>query len=307
MKARTLFWSAGGALAFCLLGAAAFYLCTKIHQNQQVTVALNRATGKLERLAHRDPYPSSENIKAVRQEQVRLQGFLQGVEQHFAPNPCPQVRNNMEFRTYLDETIARLRAEAARSGVEVPTEYWFTFAAQKGALTFSEKTLSPLAQQLAEIRSLCEALFDAKVNLLAWLKRAPVDSHDTLGSQDYLNAQPVTNRWAVLVPYEIAFQGFTSELAALLERLARAPQCFIVTNLTVEPALHSDAPAALGDLQPRLLDARHDGPRALPSGMDRYLRRPPGVFRPPQSQGPATVLAEQPLRFVLGVQAIRLR
>jgi hypothetical protein len=308
MNRKTLLWSTGGVLTFCALGAAAFYLFTRIQHNQEVTTLLGQATGQLEQLAHRDPYPSADNINAVQQEQARVQTFLRTVEQHFAPTTCPAVRNNMEFRTYLDETIAQLRTEAARSRVELPADYWFTFAAQKGAMTFSEKSLMPLARQLAEIRSLCEALFDAKVNTLSGLKRAPVETQDTLGSEDYLNMQPLTNRWAVLVPYEIAFQGFSSELAALLERLARAPQCFVVTNLTVEPTVQSGAPGTADNLLPRLLEARHDGHGVLPGYLDRYLtpNRAVPTLRP-RPRGSAPVLSEQPLRFVLGVQAIRLR
>ena len=39
-----------------------------------------------------------------------------------------------------------------RAGVEVPTNYWFTFAAQKGAMSFAQTSLEPLASQLADSR-----------------------------------------------------------------------------------------------------------------------------------------------------------
>ena len=62
-----------------------------------------------------------------------------------------------------------------------------------------------------------------------------MEGKDSAGSQDYLSAKPVTNAWAELVPYEVAFHGFSSELAAVLEGLSHLPQGIVVTNLVVEP------------------------------------------------------------------------
>src|SRR5258708_21592892 len=100
----------------------------------------------------------------------------------------------MEFRTYLDNTRSKLLFDAQRAGVEVPTNYWFTFAAQKGSMTFAPASLQPLASQLADIKTLCGVLFDAKVNSLVSIKRVAVDNQDTsLGSQEYLSVKASTN------------------------------------------------------------------------------------------------------------------
>src|SRR5262249_32258274 len=150
----------------------------------------------------------------------RVQGFLGDVEKHFLPAPYPQELNAMTFRTYLDNSIAKLRVDAQHAGVEIPTNYWFTFAAQKGAMTYAATSLQPLASQLADIQTLCGVLFDAKVNSLVWLKRVAVDSQDSsLGSQDYLTTKASTNNWSVVVPYEVAFQGFSSQLASVMAGL----------------------------------------------------------------------------------------
>ena len=139
---RNLFLVLGGVVALGLLGFAGFYLFAKIQQDQGVTGELDSATQKLETLAKRDPYPNPENIAAAKDEGKRLQSFLGDVEKHFQPAPYPDELNPMEFRTYLDNTRAKLLSDAHRAGVEVPTNYWFTFAAQKGAMTFSPATCS---------------------------------------------------------------------------------------------------------------------------------------------------------------------
>jgi hypothetical protein len=320
---RNLFLVLGGVVALGLLGFAGFYLYTKIQQDQSVTGELDAATQKLESLAKRDPYPNPENISAAKEESVRLQGFLTEVEKHFSPAPYPKELNNMEFRTYLDNTRARLQAEGQRAGVEIPTNYWFTFAAQKGSMTFSPSSLQPLASQLADIKALCEVLFDAKVNSLVSLKRVAVDTQDTLaGSTDYLTAKATTNNWSVVVPYEVAFQGFSSELAAVLEGLARLPYCFMVTNIVVEPASSAatdeqsgmesmysrygfrpqlDPSAAMRERYGGGMRGRYGGGRMMPTP-----QVPPPQARP-VSRGPATVLDEKPLRFTLSVQAVKLK
>jgi hypothetical protein len=299
-------------VALALLGVAGFYLYSKMQQDRAVTDDLNAATQELERLAKRDPYPNPENIKSASEEGKRLQNFLGEVEKHFVPAPYPEMANAMEFRTYLDNTIASLNADAHRAGVEVPTNYWFTFAAQKSAVTFKPTSLQPLASQLADIRTLCSILFDAKVNALSWMKRVPVDSEqDTLGSQDYLsNVKASTNAYAVVVPYEVAFQGFSAQLATVLENLAKEPYCYIVTNLVVEPA--SSAAAGSEQSATPTYSAMPTDPGAAMRMRygGRYGMRPTMPVPQPvvvQPRGPTAMLDEKQLRFILSIQAVKLK
>lgn len=307
---RNLFLVVGGLVALGLLGFAGFYLFTRIQQDRSVTEELDGATKKLEGIAKRDPYPNPENIKAAKDEGKRLQSFLAEAEKHFAPAPYPQQLDSREFRTYLDNTRAALLTEAQKAGVEVPTNYWFTFAAQKGAMTFASATLQPLASQLADIRTICEVLFEAKVNSLVWLRRVPTDSQDSLGSQDYLSAKAATNNWAVVMPYEVTFQGFSSELQSVLEGLVRLPYCFVVTNIVVEQAANAASPTEA--TTPAYTSYGSD-PGAMMRRYGRYGGRygptppvmPQPVVRTPS--GPSTILDEKPLRFTLSVQAIKLK
>jgi hypothetical protein len=295
-------WVLGATTGLGLLAGAGLYLFKSVRDEQQLSNGLTQVTQRLERLARRDPYPNRENILAAKQEDIKLQTFLGAAAKHFTPAPGPRVHNSMEFRSYLDNTVAELRAEAERSGVEIPTNYWFSFAAQKGTVSFSPTTLQSLARQLADVHALCQALFDAKVNGLVWLKRVPVDAQDTLGSQDYLNAKPVTNAWVELMPYEAAFEGFTPQLAAVLDGLHRLPHGFLVTNLVVEPVgdgKPSESIPAPFDWSNRRQGApRFQRPGEHFVGLQLPVRRP--------QAGPITILAEQRLRFFLSIQAVRV-
>lgn len=311
---RNLFLVVGGAVALGLLGLAGFYLLTKIQQDKTVTEQLDAATQKLETLAKRDPYPNPENIKSAKEEEDRLQKFLGNVEKHFASAPYPKQLSPMDFRTYLESTRAELTEQAQHAGVELPTNYWFSFSAQKSAMTFSAGSLEPLASQVADIKAICEVLFDAKINSLVWLRRVPSDSQaDVAGSQDYLSSKPTTNNWSVMMPYEVTFQGFSAQLGSVLEGLVHSPYCYVVTNIVVEPA--SSATAGPSEQQsappPGLANPPAVNPYSMAARYGNIYNRMRGMPTPqPVVQvqtGPKTILDEKSLRFTLSVQAIRLK
>ena len=148
----------------------------------------------------------------------------------------------------------------------------------------------------------------------------------SLGSQDYLSIKGSTNTWSVVMPYEVAFQGFSSELASVLDGLARLPYCFIVTNLVVEPAAtrrfgHRGTAQRrhlrrYGRLGAVAADQCRPCETATAAMGGRYGGRNPRhdaqaaccPCRPPRV-APRTIdlLDEKPLRFTLSVQAIKLK
>src|SRR5207249_11113407 len=140
------------------------------------------------------------------------------------------------------------------------------------------------------------------------------------GATDYLiGRKPATNTvtGAVLVPYEIQFQGFTAELAAVLEGFFRSSNSFIVKNIDVQTnavtaaetvpsfmpySMVAPGAAAQPQLSPGdLMRQRYGiGAGGRYGGMNRYGRpmiaQPPpgptpgpGVFTPPARKGPETI------------------
>jgi hypothetical protein len=277
------------------LGVAGVYLCQTLQHDRKASEALNVATRELERLDRRDPYPNVENIRAAQKEVSRLHEFLGEMQKHFASAPTPQELNNATFRTLLERARSTLVADASKAGVELPSDYWFTFGAQKGVMTFAQAALPALSAQVVDIGILSEVLFGARVNALSWMRRVPVESHDSLGSQDYLDAKPTTNKWATVMPYEVSFQAFSSELASILDALTRLPQCYIVTNLVVEPA-SANAGAT---------EAAANQSRGIPRDQRYFPRMPMVPSPPPVARGPVTILDEHLLRITFSLQAVR--
>jgi hypothetical protein len=126
----------------------------------------------------------------------------------------------------------------------------------------------------------------------------------------------------VITPYEVAFQGFSSELGAVLVGLASLPHCFMVTNIVVEPASTATTPTDEQQAAPMDLYARYGlrGPMADQANLmrryglaGRYGSRyaptpqPQPVAPRPVSRGPVNILDEKPLRFTLSIQAVKLK
>jgi hypothetical protein len=281
-------WSLTMLALIVLLSLSLVQLTSHWRRERALTHVLQGTSDELERLVGRDSSVTIENIRAAGAEAARLAGFATGLERHFAPPPEIAHLDSRTFRAQLETTIARLRADASAARVVLPSQYWFAFAAQKGTIDFDTNTLPTLALQLDEIAALCQVLFDSRVNALEWVKRVPNVPGETLDSLDYLDAKATTNSSGVLMPYQLAFEGYSAQLAAVLARLTKSSHFFIVRNIAVEPV--PSTPVAIPDV-----------PRAWP------YHRPLGL--PPQRREtrsrPSTYLSENLLRFTLSVDAVR--
>jgi hypothetical protein len=328
---RNLFLVVGGLIALGLLGVAGYFLYTKIQLNEEVSAQLDASTTKLKDLVNRDPHPGTpamDNIGTAKKELQKLQTFLGDVRHYFPPARTNQL-SDREFRALLDNTINDLKRNAERSGVELASkDYWFTFAAQKSSFSFGQGVVSPLTTQLAEIRALCNILYDAKVISLNSIKRAPIASEDS-GYTDYLTTKAQTNELAVVMPYEVTFQSFSSELASVLEGLIRSTNCFVVRNVAVEKSGDTPGADAINPYGPNPYGpspysdpyrrtpypGNPYGPRG--GGMDPSLQRRYGLApTPPPTSAPAprtsrggltTVLDEKPLKVVLSLESVRVK
>jgi len=323
----------GGAVALGLLGFAIYFLLTSKQTVDEVTGALTAETEKLKALTTRDPYPNQENIEAARKEQKKLGAFLQDSRKFFVPVTDFTNVESAAFKTLLETTISELVRDSEKAGVSLPNapvKYDFTFKPQRSSVVFAPENLVPLATQVAEIKAICDVLFDARIQMLLGLRRAPVAKEDE-GATDYLfGRKPVTNAvtGAVVVPYEVAFQGFSSELAAVLEGFYRSSNCFIVKNIDVQTNITQSAAAeTIPAYMPYPMILPQPGAIQQPQSSMEMMRRryggmggrygmpppvpppstpAPGVFAPPVRRGPETVLDERPFKVTMYLEAVRL-
>jgi hypothetical protein len=248
---RNLYFLIGSLVALVLMGLAGWYLYSKWQLNNEVLGKLDEQYAELKRLNEQNPHPGQgevDNIKGAKEQQKEMRAFIQKARQYFQlcpPIPVPESGKltSQEFSSALSRTLDQIQRDATKASVTLPPKdstsqpYSFSFAAQSKSLAYAPGSLEPLSVQLAEIKSICTVLIQAKVNSLDNIRRERVSDDDLKGPQtDYLTEKSVTNELAVLSPYEVTFHCFSSELAAVLAGFAASPCGLLVKTINVESA-----------------------------------------------------------------------
>jgi hypothetical protein len=307
---KNLFLLIGALLSLAALGYAVFFVQAKKTADQEVTTQLDEAAEKYKQLITRKVHPGNEkvdNIQKAKDELVKMRAFMDEMREYLKGPELGTNVNNQIFRAQLDTSVSQMRRQAEEAGVALPnTNFWFTFTSYKTTVDFKGE-MQGLAAELEDIKSIMRVLYDARVHSVAALKRAATSETEFMGTADYLqNRYPRTNDWAVSTPYEITFQGFSSELARVMEGLANAKQCFVVKTVGVAQAPEERRPNTPA---PMMVQPMYNDPMARyrPQPQVQYIpRAAPGAGRG-QPAGIKTVLDENKLRFTLQVDSIRLK
>lgn len=312
---RNLLFVVGLAVSVALLGAGVFYLFTTMDEADRVSAELDAKNQQLDGLVKREPYPNSENIEKVKEEQKRVEAFKKDARARFGQLVRPESLDNASFKSLLEATIAGLTRQSERMGVKLPEKYDFTFAEQRKNLQLATNTLAPLATQLNDLDNICRVLFDAKIHSLVALKRSGVASGEAVGSADLLTKKVGTNALAgaSIHPYEISFQCFSTELGNVLAGFLNSPQAYVLKTINVERGSTStttdpNAAVASGPVPGRpgmdMAMARRYG---LMGGGNRYGTPQPQapVAAPAPTRAGETVLEEKPLRVTIGLEVVK--
>jgi hypothetical protein len=241
---RNLYFVIGSAVALLLLGGAGFYYYSTWKANSEVLTKLHEQYAKLSSLNSKNPHPGrppeSDNIKLAKEQEQQLSVFKEQAQKSFQRIPnIPEGAKvaGEEFVTSLRHTIDQLQKAATNSSIGIPSDYGFSFTAQRNLMRYKEGTLEPLSVQVGEVKAICDVLFQARVNNLEYIHRERITPEDNQATSfDYLVQKSVTNDLAVLTPYEVKFRCFTPELAQAVSGFANSPHGLIVKTINVEPA-----------------------------------------------------------------------
>jgi type II secretory pathway pseudopilin PulG len=307
---RNLLFVIGAVIAVGLLLAAGAYDFENWQRNNDALKSLNQMYDTLRKLGSQTPSPGNDkinNIQTAREQARRLREWIQQARQYFQPIPSVPVPTNgvitdAQFAAARDHTLNQLQIEAANASVSLPPQYGFSFEAERTLVKFAPSGLNALAQQLGEVKTICEIFYAAKVNSLDDIRRVRVSSDDVSGPQsDYLDGMAVTNQLAVFMPYEVSFRGFSQDLAKVLSSLASSPHGLIVKGINVQPAVGassvsspSGAPAPGGS---------QSSPYAPSAQWLPYVSSPAPTTG---GGGLQTVLNEQLLSITLDIDIVKL-
>lgn len=310
---RNLILVISGIVTLGLFALGGYYVYSANQKNTQVDQEIESAKAEIKRLLDKPVTPSAENLKSAKQEAVKLGGFITEAKKLFPPTPPPaEPLNPLSFKSLLARTVNELHQQAASSGIRIETNqggpYYFTFEAQRLPVSFPPETLRPLSERLHEVHFIAQTLFKSKINRLVGMRRAMVPGERPTGGgaapgggNDYLPTPPRPNPETsmMLWPYEVVFDSFSPELAAVLEGLQSAQYGLIVKSVHVEPA--PEVAVGPGGFRPP------GGQGAVPVRPGRPGRPGAPVAPPPGAPAAAfsTIINEKLLRVTLRIEVIK--
>jgi len=283
-----------------LAGGGGYYVWVKYADNQGLDVELGKAKSELENLLKSRPSPSQANLDAAKTDARKIHNYMTEARHLFLPTPYTPL-NSQTYRSLLETTVADLRRLATQSGVDVASNFNFSFEPQIHKVSFDPTSIKPLTEQLMEVATVSRELFKARIHHLDVIRRVACSEWDAQNAAEILPVGFYTNRATGMVtwPYEFTFDCFSADLAGALSGLSQVPRMLIVKTISVQPS-----PAS-----PTVAFGQQDSGLSAPPPAAPILRRRPGV--PPGAAGAPkptelkTALEEKLLRVVLLIHVVK--
>ena len=241
---RNLYFLISCIAAVVLLGAAGWYCYSEWQGNNQSWEALNQAYSQLNEINNKPITPNKENVEAARNQVKDIETLNNSLHKFLSPiSPIPNT-GKIDDRTLafaVRETISQLRVEAGPN-ITLPQDYAFSFSAQRDKAVYVPQSWGQLAQQLGEVKTICDILYSNRISSLDGIQREHTadDLGATTQQPDYLDYTSITNNGStsttILTPYQVTFGCFDTELGGVLASFANQPYGIMVRTLEVEPA-----------------------------------------------------------------------
>ena len=284
---RNLALVIGIAVSLLLLVGAGGYLIANEAQDYARDEDLAKLKVKLDSLRS-GTFPSEANIGAVRTNVTQVLKFTAEAERILASEPPKPV--NVSFSVHLTRVLDEMRRDATNAGVELPPKYDFTFGEVKGMSRIPGYGIEPLNSRLAELKTICEVLFKARVRGIESLQRLAAFADELKGPDLLLDRTEQTNSLATgvnvtITPYRVVFRGFSGDLAVVLNTLSGTKEFFVVREVLVEPL------GGAGLMNPGLMNPGMMTPGMMTPGMMTPGMMTPGPFGGPGPGGAPGMLA----------------
>lgn len=238
---RNLYFLISCIVAVVLLGAAGWYCYTEWQGNNASWDALNQAYVQLKQISDEPITPNQENVHTARAQVKDIQALNGNLRQYLTPiPPIPTNASKLDDRALapaIRDTIRQLRVDAG-ANITLPLDYAFSFSAQRDKTAYVPQSWGQLAQQLGEVKAICDILFSNRINSLESIQREHTadDLNAAAQQPDYMEFVGVTNNNTVMTPYQVIFQCFDDKLGGVLASFANQPYGIMVRTLQVEPA-----------------------------------------------------------------------
>lgn len=159
------------------------------------------------------------------------------------------------FLEFMHTKVYGLQRQCKNQRIRLPKfeeedkEFVFSFSKAWNEPEFKSHEREIMAYQLAEIEALCQALFKANIHEIYNIRRLKImrgGEGGQMSEEDLLEYLPDAKfklddvkkfvgeaPGSRVMPYEVTFRGFSSELSIALEELYKSPVFFVVKNIAV--------------------------------------------------------------------------
>jgi len=235
-----------------LLGAAGWYCYSSWRSNSVNGDKLKEAYDQLANLAKKPVGAGNDkvnNIEAAKEQVQEVKKRVVEMDKFFEPVRSIPNTNHFEDRVLssaVRDTVAQLRAAAQAHSVVLPSpDFAFSFSLQAGKITYDPSSGPKLAQQLGEVKTICDTLYAARVITLDVVQRErtaddvnltyAANGGNAASANDYCDSVSMTNNNIIITPYQVTFQCFTPELGSVLSSFANQSHTVIVKTLYLQP------------------------------------------------------------------------
>ena len=247
------------------------------------------------------------------------------------------------FLEFMHTKVYGLQRQCKNQRIRLPKfeeedkEFVFSFSKAWNEPEFKSHEREIMAYQLAEIEALCQALFKADIHEIYNIRRLKImrgGEGGQMSEEDLLEYLPDAKfklddvkkfvgeaPGSRVMPYEVTFRGFSSELSMALEELYKSPVFFVVKNIAVIEATgvvddfeeEEEDEMSLGGGGGRSMREAY-GPMGMGrGGMPGYGTMPYGMQglgfgageERKRKRPPSLLLDESPLKVTLRVNSIK--
>ena len=247
------------------------------------------------------------------------------------------------FLEFMHTKVYGLQRQCKNQRIRLPKfeeedkEFVFSFSKAWNEPEFKSHEREIMAYQLAEIEALCQALFKANIHEIYNIRRLKImrgGGEGQMSEEDLLEYLPDAKfklddvkkfvgeaPGSRVMPYEVTFRGFSSELSIALEQLYKSSVFFVVKNIAVIEATgvvddfeeEEEDEMSLGGGGGRSMREAY-GPMGMGrGGMPGYGTMPFGMQglgfgageERKRKRPPSLLLDESPLKVTLRVNSIK--
>jgi hypothetical protein len=297
-------------LAFSVLleGALAFLVFRASAKHEEALKSYTAFLGQLNGLQRQSPYPDQVSLKALQLQKKEHKESIEELQRRLNTMELPLTPlTEVQFQDALRDTVQRVSAKAAASGMKLPEKFYMGFDQYQGAPPRREAA-SALGRELKAIESVINQLADSRVISLTKLERSPLPEEaakqkapDGVKDPQAGKALKAGRQLASKSPFEVSFVCTQAAFRTAYNGIVSSKEQFFIPRL-VEIRNEKDK----GPLKADPSTASGSTPAEVPaaSSPESAVKAQPGAQLPPQVVGG---VAQSELRYLVGEEKLEVK